>query len=301
MYKRQLQKLLSTGLSTEGRIEETANKISFISPFWAPFTIIKWLCSKAISAKSAGGKNASAGYCFFQNNFGYNFKSYDSFTRKEPVRKIVVGHQPEEMEEEEDKNILPVDKMTVRKSSDVLRGLNMGSYANNVMTLDVKDMKYEEFPFNINKYYQDVPLMNTNYSVPEYYKKFDKSTAPTRYMSKVLDTALFTEGTYTAGMTAQISQAALREKLFYNKEVEVEYVGTNEMTVGMVVELMVFKGKEQDLDVQNSGKYVVGRVQRQFLTKNNQMNTKLTLFTDSPGTEQTKTSDMTEDNTGIVG
>ena len=69
----------------------------------------------------------------------------------------------------------------------------------------------------------------------------------------------------------------------------------------MVVELMVFKGKEQDLDVQNSGKYVVGRVQRQFLTKNNQMNTKLTLFTDSPGSEQTKTSDMTEDNTGIVG
>ena len=143
--------------------------------------------------------------------------------------------------------------------------------------------------------------MNKNYSVPEYYKKFDKSTAPTRYMSKVLDTALFTEGTYTAGMTAQISQAALREKLFYNKEVEVEYVGTNEMTVGMVVELMVFKGKEQVLDVQNSGKYVVGRVQRQFLTKNNQMSTKLTLFTDSPGSEQTKTSDMTEDNTGIVG
>ena len=296
-----LGKQLNTVYDIAGSIEETANKISFISPFWAPFTIIKWLCSKAISAESAGGKNASAGYCFFQNNLGYNFKSYDSFTREEPVRKIVVGHQAEEMEEEEDKNILPVDKMTVKKSSDVLRGLNMGSYASNVMTLDVKDMKYEDFPFNINKYYEDVPLMNKNYSVPEYYSKFKKGTAATRYMSKVLDTALYTEGTYTDGMTAQISQAALREKLFFNKEVEVEYVGTNEMTVGMVVELMVFKGKEQELDVQNSGKYVVGRVQRQFLTKNNQMNTKLTLFTDSPGSENTRTSDMQENNTGIAG
>ena len=64
---------------------------------------------------------------------------------------------------------------------------------------------------------------------------------------------------------------------------------------------MVFKGKEQELDVQNSGKYVVGRVQRQFLTKNNQMNTKLTLFTDSPGSENTRTSDMQENNTGIAG
>ena len=296
-----LGKQLNTVYDIEGSIEETVNKISFISPFWAPFTIIKWLCSKAISAKSAGGKNASAGYCFFQNNSGYNFKSYDSFTREEPVRKIVVGHQAEEMEEEEDKNILPVDKMTVKKSSDVLRGLNMGSYASNVMTLDVKDMKYEQFPFNINKYYEDIPLMNKNYSVPEYYSKFKKGTAATRYMSKVLDTALYTEGTYTDGMTAQISQAALREKLFFNKEVEVEYVGTNEMTVGMVVELMVFKGKEQELDVQNSGKYVVGRVQRQFLTKNNQMNTKLTLFTDSPGSEDTRTSGMKENNTGISG
>jgi len=296
-----LGKQLNTVYDIEGSIEETVNKISFISPFWAPFTIIKWLCSKAISAKSAGGKNASAGYCFFQNNSGYNFKSYDSFTREEPVRKIVVGHKAEEMEEEEDKNILPVDKMIVKKSSDVLRGLNMGSYASNVMTLDVKDMKYEQFPFNINKYYEDIPLMNKNYSVPEYYSKFKKGTAATRYMSKVLDTALYTEGTYTDGMTAQISQAALREKLFFNKEVEVEYVGTNEMTVGMVVELMVFKGKEQELDVQNSGKYVVGRVQRQFLTKNNQMNTKLTLFTDSPGSEDTRTSDMQENNTGIAG
>ena len=73
------------------------------------------------------------------------------------------------------------------------------------------------------------------------------------------------------------------------------------MTVGAVVELLSFKGKDRVLDVENSGRYVIGRVQRQFLTGNNQMNTKLTLFTDSPGTARTRTSDMTEGNTGIVG
>ena len=177
----------------------------------------------------------------------------------------------------------------------------MVSYASNVLTLDVNDMKYEEFPFNINKYYENIPLMNKNFQPPEFYKKFEKGTAATRYMSKILNTALFTEGTYTDGMTAQISQAALREKLFYNKEVEVEYVGTNQLTVGAVVELLSFKGKDRVLDVENSGRYVIGRVQRQFLTGNNQMNTKLTLFTDSPGTARTRTSDMTEGNTGIVG
>ena len=29
------------------------------------------------------------------------------------------------------------------------------------MTLDLKDMKFEQYPFNINKYYQDVSVMNS--------------------------------------------------------------------------------------------------------------------------------------------
>ena len=62
-------------------IEKTENKFSFISPYWSPYTIIKWLCAKSIPEQKSSGKNASAGYCFFQNKRGYNFLSYDSFSR----------------------------------------------------------------------------------------------------------------------------------------------------------------------------------------------------------------------------
>ena len=58
--------------------------------------------------------------------------------------------------------------------------------------------------------------MNPNFVAPEFYKKFDRDNAHTRIMSKITDTALFTEGTYTKGMTKLLSQASLREKLFYN-------------------------------------------------------------------------------------
>ena len=53
----------------------------------------------------------------------------------------------------------------------------------------------------------------------------------------------------TKGMTKQLSQASLREKLFYNKAAEVEYIGTNELTVGDVVEVLTFKGKDKVLVV----------------------------------------------------
>ena len=266
-------------------IEKTQNKFSFISPYWSPYTIIKWLCAKSIPEKKSSGKNASAGYCFFQNKRGYNFLSYDSFSRSKPIKKLVVGHEPEEGEDpDKDKNIIPIDKLSVTTSFDVLKGLNVGSFNSMVMTLDVKDMHYVEHPFNITKYYQEVPLMNPNFKAPEYYSKFDRENAHTRIMSKVMDTALFTEGTYTKGMTKQLSQSALREKLFYAKSAEVEYIGTNELTVGDVVEVLAFKGKDKQTDYENSGKYVIGRVEKQFLSQDDKMSTKLTLYTDSPGT-----------------
>jgi len=280
-----LTDLLST--TYDINVEKTENKLSFISPYWSPFTMIKWLCSKSL-AKRRGWRGqklaASAGYAFYQNKRGYNFESFDAFSRKKAVKKFVVGHTPADDEDsEKDKNIIPIKKMEVISSFDVLKGLNIGSFNSMVMTLDVKDMNYVEHPFNITKYYQDVPLMNPNYSPPEYYSKFDRDNAHTRIMSKVMDTALFTEGRYTDGAIRQMSQASLREKLFYTKQVEIEYIGTNELTAGDVVELITFKGKARDVDYENSGHYVIGRVEKQFLSKDDKMSTKVTLFTDSPG------------------
>ena len=102
-------------------------------------------------------------------------------------------------------------------------------------------------------------------------------------MSKIVDTALFTEGTHTAGLTKQLSQASLREKLFYNKFVDVEYIGKFDLTVGQVVELETFKGRSRDLDEENSGKYVIARLERTFYSGDDMMGTALTLVTDSPG------------------
>ena len=268
----------------EDRIKftETKNKFSFISPYWSPFTAIAWLCARAIPS-GGSGKNASAGYCFFENYRGYNFLSYDSFAKATQVATFVVDMEEDEMEEVKDK--IPIDRMKVTSSADILKGLNIGSYSSTVMTLDMKDLKYTEYPFNINEYYKNVPKLNTDASLPAYYEGFKKGTAATRIMSKIVDTALFTAGTYSKDFTKQISQSALREKLFYNKMVEIDYIGDFILKVGDVVRLETFKGRDKELDTQNSGKYVIGRVEREFTSSRDSMSTKLTLFTDSPGVE----------------
>ena len=151
------------------------------------------------------------------------------------------------------------------------------------MTLDLKDMKFEQHPFNINKYYKDVSVMNSRVT-PEFYSGFDTNQTYTRIMSKISDSALFSEGTYTQDFTKQLSQSSLREKLFYNKKVVVEFISDYFLEIGEVVQLDVYKGtsdREQDYSV--SGKYVIGKVERTFKTSQDKMTSRLTLYTDSDG------------------
>jgi hypothetical protein len=263
--------------------EPCVNKYSFVSPYWNPFTAIRWLAAKAIPESKSSGAAATAGYAFYQTRSGYNFESYDSFASKEPVIRMVVGHNPDEMEDESDLGILPLDKLTVESSADLLKGLNLGSYSSNVMTLDLKDMKFEQHPFNINKYYKDVSVMNSRVT-PEFYSGFDNNRTYTRIMSKISDSALFTEGTYTQGFTKQLSQSSLREKLFYNKKVVVEFVSDYSLEIGEVVQLDVYKGtSDREKDYSVSGKYVIGKVERTFKSSEDKMTSRLTLYTDSDG------------------
>ena len=265
--------------------EPTINTFSFVSPYWNPFTAIRWLAGRAIPAAKGSGTAATAGYAFYETRAGYNFLSYDYFTKQPPVTRMVVGHEKSELEDEEDKGITAVDKVTIESSVDLFKGLNYGSYSSNVMTLDLANMKFEQHPFSINKYYKDVSVMNSR-KTPEFYKGFDNTQTYTRIMTKISDSALFTEGEYTQGFTKQLSQSSLREKLFYNKKVTVELVSDYSLEIGEVVQLDIYKGSsDRKQDFTNSGKYVIGKVERTFKSSEDKMSTRLTLYTDSDGAE----------------
>ena len=118
-------------------VEPTFNKYSFVSPFWCPFTIISWASASKSIPTSGSGASASAGYAFFENKFGYNFKSYDKFATDDVVKTIIVGHEPAELESSDEKDILSGWQCTSEFTSvDVLKGLNIG-FISNVMTVDL--------------------------------------------------------------------------------------------------------------------------------------------------------------------
>ena len=291
-----LEGLLETSRDIDARA--TKNTFSFISPYWSPFTMINYLASKSVP-KEGGTKNASAGYAFYENADGYNFRSYDSFCDDQFKYKCIVGYE-EPAEEKPDPQIIAVDAINIVENGDILMGLNIGSFNSKVLTFDMYDMGYTENNFNIHKYYKSVPKLNGDVTLPKYFEKFKKNTVPTRIMSKVVDTALYTEGNFTKDFTKQLSQSSLREKLFYNKKVEIEFTGNILPRVGEIVELTTYRGKDRNLDTANSGIYVIGRIHREYISSNDRMTTKMTLFTDSAGDVQSTSQTLDNSAEDIV-
>jgi hypothetical protein len=83
-----LSNVLSTSKYIDANIEETSNAYSFIGSMKKPFNVLTWLGPKALSS-SAGSSDSNpngskteqatgtAGFFFFENKEGYNFKSID--------------------------------------------------------------------------------------------------------------------------------------------------------------------------------------------------------------------------------
>ena len=265
-------------------VDKSTTKLSFVSPYWDPYTIISWLAWRSIEEGGSGKK--SAGYLFYENVDGYFFRSMDALTQQAPSRDINVNYAPdnEDGDDEEMKDI-HIFGFSVSETSDLFRGINLGSYASTTFTLNMKDFKYEEIPFFIKDFYPTMKKLNPR-ELPSFYERFGSEETggrPTRIMSKVLDTAMYTEGTYTQDLTKQLSQSMIRNQLFFNQSATFEYEGMQDLKIGEVVQVNKYNARTGKKEPVISGKYIVGKIYRQFLTERDMMSTRVTLFRDSIG------------------
>ena len=64
-------------------VDETENPYGFYGNMRKPFTIMTMLASKSVPG-NVSGRDATAGYFFFETQQGFRFKSIDSLIRNEP-------------------------------------------------------------------------------------------------------------------------------------------------------------------------------------------------------------------------
>jgi hypothetical protein len=144
-----VKKILKDVLKTENfkdeNIEKTANSYSFISNQKKPFHILTWLGPKAIPessspTNSSGGEltgkaKGVAGFLFYENKDGFNFKSIESLVKNTKPgtansKDIPKYYYRQIIESDSPYNEYSILNYNFTKNTDLLRNLRVGMYSN---------------------------------------------------------------------------------------------------------------------------------------------------------------------------
>jgi hypothetical protein len=127
-------------------INETANKVKFISPGWSPFKCINWLASKAIPADGVA-KN----YIFFESNKNFYFGTLENLFRSAHQSKNYLGRylisvsniRDDKNSENVNREMFLAKDVEMVESADYIKNYTNGYLANRLVYLDVFNKEYE--------------------------------------------------------------------------------------------------------------------------------------------------------------
>lgn len=146
-------------------LNETSNKVKFVSPGWSPFKCITWLASKAIP-KDHTAKN----YLFFETNKSFVFGSVEYIFKKAYENKLSIGTyyiSASNIRDGSPKSNINREYFIAKDiemvdTTDHIKNYTNGYLSNRLITLDVYNKKYEV----------------TDYDYVEEYKKQFHSSGP---------------------------------------------------------------------------------------------------------------------------
>jgi len=177
-------------------IDETAIPYNFIGNQKKPFYLCTWLASRSvpvINVEGEGnvdGKGGAAGYFFFENYEGFQFRSLDKLLdqKREPVKKyIYTGNEsyPPEYNGH-------ITSYYVDRDIDLQQNLALGTYANRSIFFNYASMEYLGRDYNIEDNQKDKIVNAGDQDIAWVSPAFRKG--PSRLMNHILDVGTLPSG-----------------------------------------------------------------------------------------------------------
>ena len=269
-------------------IESTTNSYSFIGNMKKPFHTINWLCSKAIKGSKQGvsgeGQQAkavgTAGYLFFENQEGFNFKSIEglvSRTRKgnESADAKQIGTEIHGPYIQPGKGAVgnlykaeenfKINHFHVNRGTDIRKALAVGQYAN-------KTIFFDSLSHVVSVY--DYKLLGEDGLENQLGSDDEKEESSNEL--KMLNSRLFvrisdhgtlgigTDGFQTSGIDhAYQAKAASRYNQLFSQSVDIQVPLNTNIKVGDLINCEfpeMDQGRSSELDQSASGNYLVARL-----------------------------------------
>lgn len=302
--KNSVDKILKSVLKTtnykSSNIEPTSNEYTFYGNIKRPFTVLTWLCPKSIPVKSESKPEAgTAGFLFYQNKNGFNFKSVDtlmsgfeidSADKRTILKYVYKGRTDNPADPNSNFKILSVP--VFEKNVNIMENLRIGMYSSRSYFFDVNARKFHEYKYTLKESYKlmgNASKANVSPPVP-----LGLDETPSRLMVRTLDN--FNADPAGEAIPAiniskddtKLYQAAslARYNLAFSQRLNITIPLNLNLTVGDVIELdfgVITKSDSEKgtKDRQKSGYYLIKELSHLF--EQNQGYTGLKLIRDSYG------------------
>ena len=191
-----VKKIMKEKLSADVDVDETLVNYNFIGNNRKPLYVCSWLASKSIPS-TAGKLGGAAGYLFFENQKGFQFKSIDGLFKQPSTKKYILTSTPFAPRGYDGKIL----NYSIDRDIDLSNNLAIGMYSNQSIFFNFYDYDYVEKDYTVEDNKQDNAGRD---SVLSSISNFGND--PSRIMSRILDV-----GTLPLGKTTEDQLKAWKE------------------------------------------------------------------------------------------
>ena len=290
-----LEKTLNT--KKIGTIEKTANKYSFIGNNKKPFHVLTWLSPKSVpfSSKKTGvsgdgetGKAlGTAGYLFYENQDGFNFRSIESLvsstqigsssSNSKDIQQFSFTGAIQSGIESNERRII---QYNLDKNIDLMKSLRVGMYSNKTYFYDLYENTFDVYSYNLKEQIQN-KMGSNDLDVFEFGDRIS------RLMVKVSDRGAFAEDGDPGEKdysSIDMSKSFSRYNLLFTQALNMVVPCNITLKVGDVIYAefpKIESSNTKSVDEEQSGIYLIQQLRHHF--EGNHMSTSMRLIRDSYG------------------
>jgi hypothetical protein len=279
--------------------DKTTGVHDIVIPNLKPLQAINWLTN---FAQADQDKNAGAFYLFYEDKYGWNFKSVLNLYKQNPARKYKfeeknLKSKENDLVSDNNKEFTNVIWFEHISSFDSISAVKHGTMASKTITIDPLRLKFGESTHDYNEYAKNVesldyaPLPNSATN-----RKGETMNQTTGSVKFCISTSGQRENKYIKGKEVPINEYSPEKtmsirssqlSLMWSNRIKILINGDIGLTVGMVVEFDKPEisynnpeSKEKTSDPIYSGKYLITAL-RHIINQENRFTTVLELSKDS--------------------
>tara|TARA_B100001250_G_scaffold20530_1_gene17429 strand:+ start:1671 stop:3122 length:1452 start_codon:yes stop_codon:yes gene_type:complete len=246
----------------------------------------------------------SAGYLFWENKAGYNFRSMDKLYDKKKNKPVATYVQQNAQLADDPRFI--ISNVEFEKEIDLLDKLRHGAYSSVICFYNYSTGSYEEYAYSLEEQFKEMSHLGPQSGVTASQGAF--SNYPTRIMSVVLDHETWYSGEEPGSPEKKdggkkdsaefpdwqkwfTAQSIARFNTFNNQQLQIKVPGNPALKVGDTIDVKIMSQskdkKEHPWDKEHSGTYLISRLNHAFAPKEPIAETFLTLIRDVYGDDTT--------------